>query len=139
MNRFILGLVFYATLCGSAKAQSLKGTVIDEADNTPLPGVTVALNKTVDSTTAYTSVTNKSGAFIFESVIPGDYSLVISSIGYELLRKPISVADTSIDIGTILIAKAAKVLSTVTINTTAPPVRQKVDTLEYSSNAFKVN
>src|SRR5204863_4965126 len=91
------------------------------------------------SSTAFTTVTNKAGLFNFENVTAGNYLLVISSVGYDILQTPVMVSDTLNDVGILTIAKAAKVLATVTVSTTAPPVRQKVDTLEYSSNAFKVN
>ena len=65
MNRFILCLAFYSALISTVKAQSLKGIIIDKTDNTPLPGATVTLNRTIDSVAAFTAVTDKSGTFFF--------------------------------------------------------------------------
>src|SRR6476646_2119489 len=52
----------------------------------------------------------------------------------------IYVKDSSIsDVGMIPISKTDKVLNEVSVIVSAPPVKQKVDTLEYSANQFKVN
>jgi hypothetical protein len=139
MNKFILWLLLYTLACGVVDAQSLKGVITDKNDKTPLQGATVNLNRAVDSSTVFSTLTNKNGAFVFEKIDTGNYLLVISSVGYDILQTPVTISDTINDIGNLTIAKAAKVLTAVTINTTAPPVRQKVDTLEYSGSAFKVN
>jgi uncharacterized membrane protein YgcG len=138
MKRFILWVVVYSALLTNVKAQSVRGVVVDKADNTPLPGATVNLHRQLDSTVS-TTITNKNGVFVFENINSGNYTLKISSVGYEVLENPVVLSDSSIDVGRLSIAKVAKVLTPVTINSSAPPVRQKVDTLEYSANAFKVN
>ncbi|MEJ7821533.1 MAG: TonB-dependent receptor [Chitinophagaceae bacterium] len=129
----------------TAKAQTVKGILTDENEKTPLIGATVKLinrpdSLSKDSSVAYTTLTNKDGAFIFENVAPKFYHLSVSSIGLGAFKMTINVKDTTVsDLGTIPISKSAKILDEVTITSAAPPVKQKTDTVEYSANQFKVN
>lgn len=136
-------LLFFTT---PIKSQSVKGILLDENDQTPLAGATVKLNNRFDSSnnqdssTAYTTLTNKDGAFIFMSVSPKIYRLSVSSVGLGAFQMTINVKDTAVfDLGTIHISKTAKILNEVSVITSAAPVRQKADTVEYSANQFKVN
>jgi hypothetical protein len=122
-----------------AVSQTVKGVLIDEADKTPLSGATVKLLKLPDSTSAYSTVTNKRGAFQFENVSAGSFVITVSSIGYENFKMPVNSNDSIMNIGTVSITKQAKVLTSVNVISNAPPVKQKQDTIEYSASQFKVN
>lgn len=137
--------IFFFFSINTIKAQTVKGVLIDENDRTPLTGATVKLMNRVDSlhtdsSTAYTVVSNKDGAFIFENVTPKLYRLAIESVGLGKFQMTINVKDSTVtDLGTIPISKTAKVLNEVSIITSAPAVKQKTDTVEYSASQFKVN
>lgn len=98
---------------------------------TPLIGATVKLinrpdSLHPDSSTAYSTVSNKDGAFIFEKVTPKLYRLAVESVGLGTFQMTVSVRDSSVtDIGTIPISKTAKILNEITITAEAPPVKQK--------------
>ena len=124
---------------GLTSAQVLKGNITDEIDKTPVAAATVTVTNIKDSARVRTAVSDTKGTFMIQDVPPGNYSLSISSVGYMLFTKQVTITDTLTDIGNTTIQKSAKVLHTVTVNTTAPPVKQKADTLEYASSAFKVN
>ncbi|MEO6330328.1 MAG: outer membrane beta-barrel protein [Ginsengibacter sp.] len=137
MNKFIFTFFTLFSL-GAVNAQSLKGVVQNESDKSPIVGATVKIADTIN--TPLSVVTNPQGAFYFQNIAPGKYTLSISSIGYAPYEKLLYISDSSdTDLGIISIPKGSKVLSTVTINASAPPVKQKVDTVEYSASAFKVN
>lgn len=75
MPAFFMGL----TLCFSAMAQqTIKGRVVNDANNTPVPGSSVFISNTSKGTTA-----DKNGYFELDNVPPGRHELVISSIGFE--------------------------------------------------------
>ena len=138
MNKLILLASVCLTSIMSLKAQSLKGVLQDVSDQSPFPGATVILKDSL--TKALSSVTHKQGSFTFQKIPMGKYTLSFSSVGYDAYENIISVTDTgNIDLGIISIAKSSKILSTVVVNATAPPVKQKADTLEYAANGFKVN
>ncbi|HUP11707.1 MAG TPA: hypothetical protein VM187_05835, partial [Niastella sp.] len=84
---------------------------------------------------------NKDGAFIFENVTPKKYyRLIVESVGLGAFQMTVYVKDSSVlDMGNIPISKTAKILNEVSIFSSAPQVKQKVDTVEYSASQFKVN
>lgn len=134
LGMIVLSILGFHTL----SAQKVKGILHDEDDKTPLRGATVNLVNS-DSSIAYTVVADKTGSFLFENVSPKKYLLSISSVGYATINMPVSVKDSLVELAEILVPKAAKVLKSVTVTTTAPPVKLKQDTVEYSANAYKVN
>ena len=74
---------------GAAVAQStgtVAGTVVDAADEAPLPGMNVALVGTM-----YGTATNAEGRFELTSVPAGDYELRVSGVGFQRSQIPIVV------------------------------------------------
>ena len=139
----IFFLLFFSI--NTLKGQTVKGILRDVNDKTPLSGATIKLlnrpdSLHTDSSTAYTTVTDKNGAFIFEDVAPKIYFLSFSSVGYGQYRMTVSVKDSAVtNLAIIPVSKTAKTLNEITIIAVAPPVKQKTDTLEYSASQFKVN
>ena len=147
MKIFTLTGIFFLlfSITNLLTAQTLKGILTDENDKTPLSGATIKLinrpdSLHPDSTTAYTTVSTKDGAFIFENVLPKYYRFVVSSVGIGGFQMTINVKDSVInDLGKIPISKTTKILNEVSIIGTAAQVKEKKDTLEYSASQFKVN
>ena len=138
---FLLSLVFSLTL----KSQTIKGILLYENDKSPLIGATVKLMNRPDSvkrdsSIAYTTVSDKNGAFIFLNILPKIYRLSVEAVGLGAYKQTIAVKNNvDIDLGTISISKTTKILNEISIIASAPPVKQKNDTVEYSASQFKVN
>jgi hypothetical protein len=64
----------------------LRGTVRDAESNQPLMGATVTLESGRSSSTTVSVATNPEGAFSFENLRPGYYTLSVSLDGFEGLR-----------------------------------------------------
>ncbi|HEV8079338.1 MAG TPA: outer membrane beta-barrel protein, partial [Chitinophagaceae bacterium] len=149
MRNFTLLILFFLifSLPDSLKAQTVKGVIIDENDKTPLSGATIKLSNRpdslhpADSLSIQTIVTTKTGAFAFNNIAPKKYyRLSVSSIGIKGFQLTIYVKDTAVnDFGIIPISKTSKILTDIVIIASAPPVKQKTDTIEYSASQFKVN
>lgn len=80
--------------------------VVDEQDNSPLPGVSVSLKNSNTGTT-----TDSGGSFAL-SLLPQDQptmTLVFASVGYEVAEKEVS-ADSTGDMGQIALPLAVMVL-----------------------------
>lgn len=71
-------ILLTAGIAFSASAQSITGTIIDVASNTPLPGVTVLQKGTTNGT-----VTDTDGKFSLTLQAAGTKTLLFSSIGYK--------------------------------------------------------
>ena len=68
--------------CANAFAQQVKGTVKDSAGQ-PVIGAAVVVEGTTNGTTV-----DLDGNFVFNSPVPADAVLVVSSIGYETVKVP---------------------------------------------------
>src|SRR5687768_9606550 len=92
MTRMFFVLFSSLALSLSLAAQDLaapgniKGT-ISSADRKPVVSATVRLKGSRKMT-----LTNNEGAFTIENIQPGNYTLEISSIGYQALEQEVTVA-----------------------------------------------
>lgn len=136
--RLILILFVLTAISTFSFAQTpvLSGTLRDAESKLPMVGATVKIISATDSSAV---LTDKQGVFEFKNLTDSVYNLVISFLGYELLKKEVRWNNESKKVDDIFLNKEAKELQTVTVISTPPPVRQKADTTEYSANQFKVN
>lgn len=82
----------YSSFAQSKYKQTIRGCVVEDNLNLPLPGVYVVL---VNSNPQTGTVTDSDGNFILEDVPAGRYDLLISCIGY----KPVSLRDLYVTTG----------------------------------------
>lgn len=87
-----VGLVVVSLTAVPALAQSpptgtIRGTVVDTHDGTPLRRVSVRLQAT-----AQTTVTDDEGHFQFTSVTAGEQELYVSAVDFILVKRPVTVA-----------------------------------------------
>ena len=133
-------LFFFSLACLAGNGQNiiLKGKLSDKADKSALTGATVSLTPQRDSTQKKIKISDSKGSFEFINLTAGGYVLRVSSSGYEKIEQRINVqASNNVPI-VIPIAKLATELQGVTVIANAP-IRQKVDTTEFSANQYKVN
>ncbi len=129
-----------ALLLSSAHAQagttgSLGGTVIDMQSGAPITAATVTV---VSPSQASTATTDRTGRFVFLSLIPDSYTITVSKDGYTTIRiDGISVfADQSQNIA-LRVESAPKTLATVrtVARSSISPVRPGTTTDVYSVNS----
>ena len=138
MKISLLAAVLLAfSLVSFSQTPVLSGTLRDAENRQPLSGATVKLVRANDSLTV---VSDKAGAFEFKDMVDtGRYNLVITFLGYELIKKEIVWDNVSKQLDDILINKEAKTLGGVTVVSTPAVARQKADTTEISASQLKVN
>lgn len=133
-------LLFF--LCFSTLTQGqfwvVKGSISDSNDQKPLARTTVILLNQADSTVKVKS-TDENGAFRITGVVNGNYQLAISFVGYKSYQIGLTVKDSSIDIGQVLLGMDTKTLDDVTVEGLTDRVIQNGDTTEMIAKAFKVN
>ena len=138
MFRFITIFLLNGLILGNVAAQSVSGILQDAGDKKPLVNATVKLSKSDSILNPFVTVSNKEGSFVFNNVPGGNYTLSVTSVGYGNFKKEVRITGTSIDLGNVSVAKSAETLATVIISS-ATPVRQKNDTVEYSASQYKIN
>ncbi|MBS1509574.1 MAG: TonB-dependent receptor [Bacteroidetes bacterium] len=137
----ILMLCVSGLLAVTAYSQTivLKGKVNDKADKSAIAGATVALIPVKDTASVSLRVSDSKGNFQFSNLQPAVYLVRISFTGYEKIEQKINLQASNKDPIPFTLNKMATDLAGVVIVATAPPVKQKGDTTEFSANQFKVN
>lgn len=145
--KFLLFLLIFTTvgLIQSSYSQVTKqviinGTVLDNNTKKQLEFASVALLTLSDSSLVKGSITNSKGAFVFKFVNPGIYRLRISFLGYNTIRKIITVLNTTNSIqnlGDFLLDEGKSMMDEVVI-TPDQPVTIKKDTVEFNADMFQV-
>lgn len=119
-------LVFFLLTVGlSAAAGDLNGTVTD-ANGEPLMFFNVLLKDTAD-VLIKAEVTDEQGRFRISGILPGDYRLEISGIGYETLRRELQLGRENTDLGVLQLQPAAETLEEVTVTAIKPIIQVEPD------------
>lgn len=114
------------------------GQLVDQGTARPLPSATVLCVSARDTLVTYTAVTDESGFFEFDNLVPGKYSLQISSVGYEsytlqfVLDKQLSKK-----FGKVEIKRKEYHLTTFEVVGVKKLVRLTRDTLEFSMASLR--
>jgi hypothetical protein len=131
------------TLCfGVAQAQTtykIKGVLRDADSALRLSKASVKIASTRDTTRSRIVAADGEGRFVIEPVRPGEYQIVFSYVGYDDLRRKVSITNKDLDLGEVLIARKQKTLDDVVFTSKIAPARQKGDTTEINAGALKVN
>ena len=81
----LLGILLVSLVSGSALAQTITGAVTGTVIDTSgaiVPGASVTL-KSEATEVARSGVTNDSGVFVFDSVQPGIYTVIVEKAGFK--------------------------------------------------------
>lgn len=115
----------FFTLYGQSQ-NSVSGLLIDK-DQKPVAFANVVLLQASDSTTVYMgAVSNEAGDYLFENVLPAEYVLSVSFMGYEQVLKLIDVnSDTRVE--TITLTEDADALAEVTVTGKKPKITRSID------------
>lgn len=100
MRKILLGILLFICASSIATAQyKIRGSVFDKEVDEELIGVTIVVAETGGGT-----ITDLEGNFVLRSMKPGDYTLKITYIGFEPKEIPVTIVDSNIDLGKVLLA-----------------------------------
>jgi len=122
-------LLLFVTLFGiSSQAQQVTGIVQDE-QNKPLAGASIALKKAKDSSVLKLGVSNSTGKFEFANIPAGNYFINISHVGYNSRNStPFEVSgEGSVTAPLTPLIKASAELKEAVVTSRKPPVEVKAD------------
>lgn len=131
------GILFF--VAAQAQNFSVSGRLQDPESRAPLQGATVVLQSIKDSLNKETTYTDTAGRFQFVQLYADSFRLIISSVGYETLRRSVKVDSASVDMGAIGVPRTSKELTGVTVTVSIPPATQKGDTVQFNASQFKTN
>ncbi|WP_018477785.1 outer membrane beta-barrel protein [Pontibacter roseus] len=134
--RKLFSLLIMFISVSQAYAQAVTGIVQSASDKSGLPGASVVMKRAA-STGILTTVTDGEGAFRFEQVQSGDYTLEVRYLGFDLLSRPVKVQQGPLDLGVLALQEQNNRLSEVQVIGRAPLGEQKGDTTQLNAKAFK--
>lgn len=147
MKRILLLLTILSAAIFSARAQGgaapattvtgrISGTVIDSLTNLPLDYATATLFRAKGKVPLNGMLTDAKGSFKFNEVVPGNYKVTITYIGYPTKTYDLVVTTPEKpdnNMGTILLAPSASALKEVTVTGRAAIIENKVDKIVYNA------
>ncbi|MCO6164124.1 TonB-dependent receptor domain-containing protein [Flavobacterium sp. NRK F7] len=105
---------------------NISGKVIDKKTSEPLPYVTIVVKH--DATLVTGGITNETGNFEINKLVPQKYTLEIQFIGYKTLIKEVDLSENSrADLGTIAIEEDVAQLAGVEVVKERSIMEQKID------------
>ena len=108
---------------------TVSGSVEDGKLATKVPYVNVVLKASADSSFVAGTVTNDQGLFSMTGIVPGQYVLELTYIGYSTKTLPLLVGRLSefLDLGPIQMEESASVLTEVVVTGTQDAVTQTME------------
>lgn len=139
----IFGAVLFLTILALQSAVSqevpVSGILRDSASHAAIPGATIRLIYTLDSTINRGTISDAKGNFTIVAPKEGGYRLIVMLIGYRELHRKIVARPPGLQLGTLSLVQKPVVLSGVDVNAEMPTVEQKKDTIQLNAGAFKTN
>ncbi|RAK69680.1 outer membrane beta-barrel family protein [Hymenobacter edaphi] len=133
-------LSFFQTCCAASfaltaplavQAQttgSISGTLLDGSNQQPLPFANVVLFRAQDSALVTGAQTGETGRFRLEKVAAGTYTLRATVLGYQALRRPVTVGPTgTLDLGSVALQPTTTQLKGVTVTGERAAVQDNLD------------
>ncbi|RAK69860.1 outer membrane beta-barrel family protein [Hymenobacter edaphi] len=122
-------------------AGRISGVVQNAASKQPVEFATVALLAAGSDKAVLAGACDEKGAFVLGNVPVGDYTLVVSFVGYQPQRVPVSVtaARAVLELPAVLLAATATQLGEVQVTGERALVESKVDRLVYNADKDLTN
>lgn len=106
----------------------LKGQVLSSTNDLPIAYSSIVASSISDSLVLFGAITDSLGYFSINNLLPDNFILTISCVGYESLKiSDIKIEDKSIDLGKLRIKLVPIIIDEVTINGSFAPIKYFVD------------
>lgn len=131
---FILLLALPAVLFGQVPKVTVSGVIKDRSSGTFLPYVNTVIKKATDSAFVAGTITNDDGRFTMGGIVPGDYVLEVSFVGYQTTKQPLLVGRLSefLDLGVIEVNESTIALNDVVVEGRRDAVAETLDRKTFS-------
>ncbi|WP_400193711.1 outer membrane beta-barrel protein [Hymenobacter sp. B81] len=141
MKQRLLWLLTCLLVAGQAAAQSfpVSGRVVDSKDQSPLIGANVLLTRLAPDSARTGAPVDPEGNFTIPGNAPGRYRLTVSFLGYQAIKRAVTVNSGPVVLGTLGLSSGGITLKGVEVTGQAAAAVQKGDTAQFDSRAFKTN
>lgn len=137
MKYFLAPILCLLSFVLAGQKATITGILIDE-ENLPLPGATVMLLDSKDSTLIHFTASDADGKFTFKNVAAPPYLLNSNFMGLVPVYQEIPASDiTSIQLDTIKMLTETTYLKEVNVKADHLPIQISGDTIDYNPDAFQ--
>jgi len=136
----ILALCIQAGFAAIAQQKGkISGVIVDSPSINKISGATITLLKKQDSALISFTLTGSDGRFQLNGVPFGDYRLLITHVNFHNVNRFIKLdaAHQQVDLEDIRLFGKYKTMNEIVVQSEAPPITFKEDTLEYNAGSFK--
>jgi hypothetical protein len=133
---FVFLQIFFISI-SKAQSYSISGSIVDNQNNSPLVGATVALTNMNDSIVRQISMSNNTGNFVLNDLRKQSYMLKVFYVGYNKIEKRVVVNNDNENIGRIEMQATTEKINAVVVVGQLPAAVQKGDTVEMNAQAYK--
>lgn len=137
--RLVFTVIFLFSISFTNAQYSVKAKIVDNSDKTAVALAGVKLSLTTDAKKLYAESTSVDGDFTLTNIPAGKYTLQITSIGYETLKKEVTVRNKDLDLGTLLMTASSIMTDEIEVKAKQIRVEMKGDTTQFNADAYKVN
>ncbi len=139
MKRLIFLLFLGLTSASWAQDKVQVQTYVQDTVGKPLPYATISLLFPSDSTLAFFGIANNEGLVNIAQVLPGDYVLQASYLGFSNYQTAVSIAEQPQEqaLPPIALKMKAVNLGGVEVQGVQTPILIKKDTVEYNASSFR--
>lgn len=141
MKRLTLIFALYVIALTAMAQKTLSGTILSKTDGQPIEMATVRLfeYKGADSTLVQGAQTYNDGLFILSNIRPGNYKLIVSSVGFNEHSQMVEMKQQDLDLPAIRLVEQVQHLAEVSVQGKAAEMTVKGDTIEYNTAAYQVS
>lgn len=137
MKYFFTPLFCLFAIALFAQKTTISGVLVDD-ENLPLPGATIMLLNSTDSTLIHFTSTDTEGKFRFKNIAPPPYILNTNYLGLVPVYQPIeATGESEIILEPILMQTSSNFLKEVQVQADHLPLQITKDTISYNPDAFQ--
>lgn len=133
----LLATIILAAATGIAQGGEIKGTIIDQLDNSAMANATVRLLLQRDSSYVAGGMSDLDGKFSLKGVNPGKYIVEASYLGYRNATRNVSLKNKVAIVDTIRMEANTIVLKETEVVGVKTEVKVMQDTVEYNAGSYK--
>jgi outer membrane receptor protein involved in Fe transport len=139
MKRIALSWLLGMLLAIGASPQTVSGILEDSLTQTPIKFGTVSIRSPGVDTALRSTVTDQRGRFRLVKLIPGDFELLVTSVGYNAKRFLLCIPAGSdvVNLGTLFVSIRRELLKEVVVNSKRVLIEEKLDRTVYNAEQDK--
>lgn len=135
MKKLVSSLLLTILSILTLSAYNINGIVIDDTGE-PLPEAGIRLLTARDSAYVKGCAADLDGKFSLSGIRNGSYLLEVSYVGYNTLRKQVTVKGMALNLGKLTLSESSIMLKEAVVTGVKTPIKVMEDTVEFNADSY---